>query len=81
MSWDYVMELIMNILVTQTGMPNLLLKQVFMMLVAFFFLYLAVAKKYEPLLLLPIGRGIFLVSLPPAPLTWSTMRRTKVGRM
>ena len=68
MSWDYVLELIKNILVTQTGMPNLLFKQVLMMLVAFFFLYFAVAKKYEPLLLVPIGFGIFLVNFPLAPL-------------
>lgn len=68
MSWDYVLELIKNILVTQTGMPNLLFKQVIMMAVAFFFLYLAVAKRYEPLLLVPIGFGIFLVNFPLAPL-------------
>ena len=68
MSWDYVLELITNILVTQTGIPNLLFKQVIMMLVAFFFLYLAVAKRYEPLLLVPIGFGIFLVNFPLAPL-------------
>ena len=68
MSWDYVLELIKNILVTQTGMPNLLFKQVIMMLVAFFFLYLAVGKKYEPLLLVPIGFGIFLVNFPLAPM-------------
>jgi oxaloacetate decarboxylase beta subunit len=36
--------------------------------VAFFFLYLAVAKKYEPLLLVPIGFGIFLVNFPLVPL-------------
>ena len=68
MSWDYVLELITNILITQTGIPNLLFKQVIMMLVAFFFLYLAVAKRYEPLLLVPIGFGIFLVNFPLAPL-------------
>ncbi len=68
MSWAYVFELIKNILVTQTGIPNLTFGQVFMMLVAFFFLYLAVAKRYEPLLLLPIGFGIFLVNFPLVPL-------------
>ena len=36
--------------------------------IAFFFLYLAVKKEYEPLLLLPIGFGIFLTNLPLAPL-------------
>ena len=68
MSWDKVLELIISILTTQTGMPNLVFKQVVMMGIAFFFLYLAVAKNYEPLLLVPIGFGIFLVNFPLAPL-------------
>jgi len=68
MSWAYVFELIQNIMITQTGIPNLAIKEVFMIGVAFFFLYLAVAKKYEPLLLVPIGFGIFLVNFPLVPL-------------
>ena len=68
MSWAYVFELIQNIMITQTGIPNLAVKEVFMIGVAFFFLYLAVAKKYEPLLLVPIGFGIFLVNFPLVPL-------------
>ncbi len=68
MSWAYVFELIKNIMITQTGIPNLAIKEVFMIGVAFFFLYLAVAKKFEPLLLVPIGFGIFLVNFPLVPL-------------
>lgn len=68
MSWDYVFELIKSILITQTGIPNLEIGQVFMIFIAFFFLYLAVAKGYEPLLLVPIGFGIFLVNFPLVPL-------------
>ncbi|MFZ0243370.1 MAG: sodium ion-translocating decarboxylase subunit beta [Desulfobacterales bacterium] len=68
MSWDQVYELLISILTTQTGLPNLVFKQVFMLGVAFVFLYLAVAKKYEPLLLVPIGFGIFLVNFPLVPL-------------
>ena len=68
MSWEQVFELIVSILTTQTGLPNLVFKQVVMMGIAFFFLYLAVAKNYEPLLLVPIGFGIFLVNFPLAPL-------------
>jgi carboxybiotin decarboxylase len=68
MSWGYVMELLQSIIFTQTGIPNLIFKQVIMLLIAFFFLYLAVAKKFEPLLLLPIGFGIFLVNFPLVPL-------------
>ena len=68
MSGEQVLELIVSILTTQTGIPNLVFGQVIMMLIAFFFLYLAVAKEYEPLLLVPIGFGIFLVNFPLAPL-------------
>jgi carboxybiotin decarboxylase len=68
MSWDQIQDLLISILTTQSGVPNLLFKQVIMMGVAFFFLYLAVAKKYEPLLLVPIGFGIFLVNFPLVPL-------------
>ncbi len=68
MSWDYVFELIKSILITQTGIPHLTGGHVLMLMIAFFFLYLAVAKGYEPLLLVPIGFGIFLVNFPLVPL-------------
>ncbi|MBU0993910.1 MAG: sodium ion-translocating decarboxylase subunit beta [Proteobacteria bacterium] len=68
MSWQQVLDLIISIFTTQTGLPNLMFKQVIMIGVAFFFLYLAVAKKFEPLLLVPIGFGIFLVNFPLTPL-------------
>jgi oxaloacetate decarboxylase beta subunit len=35
-----------------------------MILVAFFFLYLGIAKKYEPLLMVPIGFGIIIGNIP-----------------
>jgi oxaloacetate decarboxylase beta subunit len=54
--------------VGRLGVVHLDWRYVVMWMVAFFFLYLAVKKKYEPLLLLPIGFGIFLVNLPLAPL-------------
>ncbi|MDX9817745.1 MAG: sodium ion-translocating decarboxylase subunit beta, partial [Desulfococcus multivorans] len=76
MSWDQVLELIVSILTTQTGLPNLMFKQVIMLAVAFFFLYLAVAKNYEPLLLVPIGFGIFLVNFPLVPLMGFTEHGT-----
>ena len=68
MTWNQVFELIQSILITQTGVPNLAVNQLIMMGVSFFFLYLAVAKEYEPLLLVPIGFGIFLVNFPLTPL-------------
>jgi oxaloacetate decarboxylase beta subunit len=68
MTWEYISELILSILYTQTGVPNLDVKQVMMLLIALLFIYLAVGKKFEPLLLLPIGFGIFLVNFPLVPL-------------
>jgi len=68
MTWEYIGDLILSILFTQTGIPNLDLKQVLMLVVALLFIYLAVGKKFEPLLLLPIGFGIFLVNFPLTPL-------------
>ena len=43
-------------------------KLTIMWMVGLFFIYLAVAKKYEPLLLLPIGFGIVAVNFPLVPL-------------
>lgn len=39
-------------------------KNLIMIIVAFILLYLAIRKEYEPLLLLPIAFGMFLVNLP-----------------
>ncbi len=68
MSWSHMLELIQNILITQTGIPNLAVNQVIMILIGLLFLYLAIAKEYEPLLLVPIGFGIFIVNFPLTPL-------------
>jgi len=68
MTWEYVLELIKNILLTQTGIPHLAIKEIIMLCIALFFLYLAIAKEFEPLLLLPIGFGIFIVNFPLAPI-------------
>jgi oxaloacetate decarboxylase beta subunit len=37
--------------------------------IGFAFIYLAIKKEFEPLLLVPIGFGIFIVNLPITPLT------------
>lgn len=68
MNWDKFVEVLLNILFTQTGLFNLHYKLVIMWGIGLFFIYLAVAKKYEPLLLLPIGFGIFIVNFPLTPL-------------
>ena len=48
----------------KTGFVSLTVGMVFMWLVGFFFIYLAIKKNYEPLLLLPIGFGIFAANFP-----------------
>jgi sodium ion-translocating decarboxylase beta subunit len=68
MDWNAFSDVLLNILQTQTGLFNLHYKLVIMWAIALFFIYLAVAKKYEPLLLLPIGFGIFIVNFPLTPL-------------
>jgi len=49
-----------------TGLANFELGQVIMMLVGCGLLYLAIAKSFEPLLLLPMGFGAILTNIPVA---------------
>lgn len=51
-----------------TGIYNFQWNIVVMWIIGCLFIYLAIAKKYEPLLLLPIGFGIFIVNFPLVPL-------------
>ena len=37
-----------------------------MLLISFVLMFLAIVKKYEPMLLLPIAFGMFLINLPGA---------------
>ena len=62
------MELL-NTLWQSTGLANFELGQVLMMLVGCGLLYLAIAKKFEPLLLVPIGFGAILTNIPIAGFT------------
>ncbi len=48
----------------ETGFANITFKEGIMILVACFLFYLAIKKKYEPLLLLPISFGLLLANLP-----------------
>ncbi len=58
------MESLLHTLLLSTGIYHLTFGNIIMWLVAFILIYLAIKKKYEPLLLLPIGFGIFVVNLP-----------------
>lgn len=52
-----------------TGLANFELGQVIMMLVGITLLYLAIARNFEPLLLLPMGFGAILTNIPLAGFT------------
>ncbi|MBR6924646.1 MAG: sodium ion-translocating decarboxylase subunit beta [Oscillospiraceae bacterium] len=47
-----------------SGFANLEWTNIVMILISFVFMYLAIAKKFEPLLLLPISFGMLLTNLP-----------------
>jgi sodium ion-translocating decarboxylase beta subunit len=51
-------------LIVTTGAVHLTIGNIVMWLIAFLFIYLAIVKNYEPLLLVPIGFGILVVNLP-----------------
>lgn len=56
----------LQILLASTGLVNFTPGQVVMMLVGLGLLYLAIAKGFEPLLLVPIGFGAILTNIPLA---------------
>ena len=62
---SYVVETMAN-LAAQNGFAFLKPGNFIMILVALVFLYLAIAKGYEPLLLVPISFGMLLVNLYPS---------------
>lgn len=61
---EYVANTFEN-LMKQTAFHNLSLGNLIMVIVACVFLYLAIGKQYEPLLLLPISFGMLLVNVYP----------------
>ena len=61
---DYIINTLGNLL-GQTAFFNLTIGNYVMIAVACVFLYLAIKKEYEPLLLLPIAFGMLLVNIYP----------------
>ena len=58
-----------------SGMANGSWQNYVMILVSFVLMYLAIVKKFEPLLLLPIAFGMFLINLPGAyNIVWGTYK-------
>ena len=62
-----------------TGIDELLASPsiIIMLMISLFLLYLGIKKKYEPLLLVPIGFGMLLANLPGANLGVSNMLENK----
>lgn len=58
-----------------SGLYNLTLPQMIMIAICLILLYLAIAKKFEPLLLLPIGFAGILANVPEAGLALSAMEQ------
>ena len=67
MTLNEIKDMLLGILHT-TGIYNFQWNIIIMWGIGCLFIYLAIAKKYEPLLLLPIGFGIFIVNFPLVPL-------------
>ena len=61
---EYIGNTLYNLL-NQSAFANLNIKNYIMIFVALFFLYLAIAHDFEPLLLVPIGFGMLLVNIYP----------------
>ncbi|MBO4373963.1 MAG: sodium ion-translocating decarboxylase subunit beta [Lachnospiraceae bacterium] len=61
---DYIANTISN-LASQSAITTMSIGNVIMIIVACFFLYLAIAKGFEPLLLVPISFGMLLVNIYP----------------
>jgi oxaloacetate decarboxylase beta subunit len=58
-----------QMVLAKTGFVNLTVGHVIMWAIGLLFMFLAIKKDFEPLLLIPIGFSIFLVNMPLAPLT------------
>ena len=61
---EYIQTTLVNLL-QQTAFLNLTFGNLIMIFVAFLFLYLAIRKGFEPLLLVPISFGMLLVNIYP----------------
>ncbi|MCF8062445.1 MAG: sodium ion-translocating decarboxylase subunit beta [Deltaproteobacteria bacterium] len=67
MTSNEILDLLYSTLRT-TGVWNFQFNIIVMWGIGALFMWLAIAKKYEPLLLLPIGFGIFIVNFPLVPM-------------
>ena len=61
--WQFIVENF-NEFLTYTGFANVTVGNLIMIVVGAFFIWLAIKKDFEPLLLVPIGLGIILGNIP-----------------
>ena len=59
---------------TYTGFVNATLPNLLMIVVGAVFIWLAIKKDFEPLLLVPIGLGIILGNIPFKASRWGSMK-------
>lgn len=78
--WDTIKDL-----AASSGIANMDWKSGVMILISFVFMYLAIAKQFEPLLLLPISFGMLLTNLPEAgmyhPELWNNVSQIDFGQV
>jgi len=55
---------VLSNLISESGFAAITMPQILMIVISFILMYLAIVKKFEPLLLLPISFGMFLTNLP-----------------
>ena len=55
---------ILNEYLNSTGLFNLTLGNILFFILGFIFLFVAIVKKLEPYVLLPLGLGIIIANLP-----------------
>ncbi|MBM7581329.1 oxaloacetate decarboxylase beta subunit [Caldicoprobacter guelmensis] len=67
--------------IQDSGFAVITWQQALMLLISWFLIYLAIKKKYEPLLLLPIAFGMMLANLPLAGLTAEPQYEMVDGQM
>jgi len=69
----------LDTLFKDSGFASLTLQHFLMILIALVFIFLAIAKKFEPLLLLPIAFGILLANLPVTGIMDAPLSPTEPG--
>ncbi len=73
-----IVEVLINT-IQSSGFAAITSRQAIMLLVSFVLLYMAIVKKFEPLLLLPISFGMMLANLPLAGLMFDAQEAAHAG--